>query len=414
MKRSFLLSADPSWLLVAAGTGLIAATYGLVRLAYGLFLPDVRGELGLDVATAGIISGGASVVYCGGAILGFLTAARAPRALIVAAALSAAVGAFGMAAAPGPLAFAIFAIAGSAGAGLASPALVSVLQRHPATRNRPRAQLVVNAGTGPGLVVAGVLALVLLPDWRLAWAIAGVVTVIVACLVLAADRGGNGAAPHASAPPPAVRRVLPPASWYVHHRPVLAAALLMGFASAAVWTYGRTLLVESGVGEAVSVAAWLALGAGGTAVIATARWGERRDPRVLWMVTVCAIVAASVLLAAVPSSAPLALLGCAAFGWGYTAASGALIAWTAAIDPPRAPAGTALLFITLILGQAAGAGALGALIPIAGYPIAFLAAAAAAAAAAFVALRSPAASGTTPATAAPTAAGASGADGVRG
>lgn len=363
-----------------AGTGLIAATYGLIRLAYGLFLPDVQADLALDVATAGIISGGASVVYCAGAFLGFLTAARHARTLVVAAALSAAAGASGMAAAPDARSFAVFAVASSAGAGLASPALVAVLQRNPGTRGRPRAQTVVNAGTGPGLVVAGLLALALLPNWRVGWVVAAVVTVVMAAVVLAADHDDEAAAAPA-------RRSLPPISWFAAHWPVLVAALLLGCGSAAVWNYGRTFLVESGAGHGLSVTAWVALGAGGTAAILTARWTGRLGPRAAWVVTVGAVTTSSASLVAAPSSAPLVLAACAVFGWGYTAATGALIAWTAEIDPPRAPAGTALLFITLILGQALGAGAVGTLIPAAGYPVAFLGAAAVAAVAAAPAVR---------------------------
>ena len=379
MKRSFSFGQQATPLLIGAGTGLIAATYGLIRLAYGLFLPDVQTDLALGVATAGIISGGASVVYCAGALLGFLTAARHARALIVAAALTAAAGAAGMAAASDATSFAVFAVASSAGAGLASPALVAVLQRNPGTRGRPRAQTVVNAGTGPGLVVAGLLALALLPDWRVGWVVAAVVTVVMAAVVLAADRDDASATP--------ARGSLPPRSWFTAHWTVLVAALLLGGGSAAVWNYGRTFLVQSGAGHALSVTAWIALGAGGTAVILTARWTERLGPRAAWVVTVGAVAASSALLVAAPRSAPLVLAACAAFGWGYTAATGALIAWTAEIDPPRAPAGTALLFITLILGQALGAGVVGALIPAAGYPVAFLGAAAVAAVAAVPAVR---------------------------
>lgn len=366
--------------LVTAGTALVAATYGLVRLAYGLLLPDVQADLGLGVAAAGAISGGASVVYCLGAVLGFLGAARRARALVTASALSAALGALGMATAPDAGTFAVFAVLSSGGAGLASPALVAVLQRNPSTGQRPAAQAVVNAGTGPGLVVAGMLALALLPNWRLPWVVAAVVTAAAAGLVLVADQDDRVA-------PPA-RRPLPPASWFAAHWRLLAAALLMGCGSAAVWTYGRSLLVEAGAGETVSVTAWIALGGGGVAVVLTALQMERRRPHEAWVLTTCTLAATSAALAAAPGSALLALAACAAFGWGYTAATGALIAWTAEIDPERAPAGTALLFITLILGQAVGAGVLGSLVPTAGYAPAFLAAALCCAAAAVPALRS--------------------------
>ncbi|WP_108250320.1 MFS transporter [Planctomonas deserti] len=386
MKRPFSLRPVSPLPLVAAGTGLIAATYGLVRLAYGLVLPEVERDLALGVAMAGVVSAGASVVYCAGALLGFLLAARHPRALVLAAALSAATGAGGMALAPTAVAFAVFAIAGSAGAGLASPALVAVLQRNPSTRRSPRAQAIVNAGTGPGLVVAGVLALVLLPDWRLGWGIAAAVTIAAAGAVLLTDRADAGDAGDARAGDARPRRPLPPASWYAAHRGVLAAALLMGVGSAAVWTYGRTVLVASGAPAPVSVAAWVALGVGGSAVIATAKGLERLGPRAAWGLTAGVIAVSSAALAVGAGSAALALAACAAFGWGYTAGSGALIAWTTQLDGPRAPAGTALLFVTLILGQALGAAAFGALIPAVGETAAFLVAAVASALAATPAL----------------------------
>jgi predicted MFS family arabinose efflux permease len=355
--------------LVAAGAALIAATYGLVRMAYGLFLPDVQADLGLDVAAAGIVSAGASVVYCVGAVIGFLTAARHARALVVAAAVAASVGALGMAVAPVSLVFAVFAIASSAGAGLASPALVAVLQRDPGTARSPRVQAIVNGGTGPGVVIAGTLALLLAPDWRLAWVIAAVVTVLAAAGVLMAGRGGVDAA----AP-----RALPPSSWFVAHRRVLLAALLFGAGSAAVWTYGRTMLVEAGTGSGASMAAWIALGVGGTLVIVTARWMERLEPPGAWIVTATVVAIAT---AGVLAGGAWALVTFAAFGWGYTAGSGVLIAWTARIDALRAAAGTALLFVTLILGQALGAALVGGVTSAAGYPAAFGLAAAVSAAA---------------------------------
>ncbi|MFL2001564.1 MFS transporter [Microbacterium sp. A1-JK] len=350
--------------LVAAGAGLIAATYGLVRMAYGLFLPDVQADLGLDVAAAGVVSAGASVVYCVGAVVGFLSAARHARALVIAAAVAASIGALGMAVAPVSLVFAVFAIASSAGAGLASPALVAVLQRDPATSRSPRGQAIVNAGTGPGVVLAGALALLLAPDWRLAWVVAAVVTALAAVGVLGAARGGADAA----VPP-----TFPALPWFVAHRRVLLAALLFGAGSAAVWTYGRTMLVASGTSSGASMAAWISLGVGGTLVIVTARWMERLEPPVAWIVTAIVVAFAT---AAVLAGGGWALVAFAAFGWGYTAGSGVLIAWTAQIDAPRAPAGTALLFVTLILGQALGAAVVGGVIPAAGYPVAFVLAAA--------------------------------------
>ncbi|RWZ59175.1 MFS transporter [Labedella populi] len=368
MKRAFSFESTSSLVLVTAGTGLIAATYGLIRLAFGLFLPDVRRELGLALDTAGVISGGASVVYCVGAIAGFILASRHARIIATAATIAGAAGALGMAVAPNVTLFAVFAIGSSAGAGLASPALVTLVGRNLPERSVPRFQTVVNAGTGPGLALAGLLALLLLPDWRAAWFLSAVFTVIVGVLVLLADRG--------PAPDASPARALPPLSWYVDHTRVIVAALLMGFGSAAVWTYARTVLVDAGSGETLSITAWVALGLGGSTVILSSRFTDRAEPRHLWAVT-AGLIAITSAIVGVGSERPAVILGAAViFGWAYTAGSGALIGWTMRIDSERAAAGTALLFVVLILGQAIGAVAAGLLVVVAGYPLAFLAAAA--------------------------------------
>ncbi|PYY64066.1 MFS transporter [Curtobacterium sp. MCPF17_003] len=359
MKRSFSLRHR---LLLVSGLGLIAATYGLVRLAYGLFLPDVQRDLGLRSDAAGWVSSGASALYCVGAVAGFLLAARMPRVLVAVATLVAGAGAIAMATAGGSLAFGISAVLASAGAGLASPALVRIVAAQVPQGLQGRAQAIVNAGTGPGLVGAGVLALVLLPDWRTAWAVSGVFALAVGALLLVVSRGGAAAS----------RSPLPGAPWFVAHRGVLVLALLFGAGSAVVWTYGRSALVEAGASVVVSVSAWIALGIGGAAVVVTARWTNALRARTLWALTAGSVAVAVVVLGAAPQSTVATLLACAVFGWGYTAATGALIAWTTEIDNERSSAGTSMLFVALVLGQAVGAAAAGALVGAIGFVATFV------------------------------------------
>jgi predicted MFS family arabinose efflux permease len=344
-----------------SGLGLIAATYGLVRLAYGLFLPDVQRDLGLRSDAAGWVSSGASALYCVGAVAGFLLAARMPRVLVAVATLVAGVGAIAMATAGGSLAFGVSAVLASAGAGLASPALVRIVAEQVPSALLGRAQAIVNAGTGPGLVGAGVLALVLLPDWRTAWAVSGVFALAVGALLLVVSRGGAAAS----------RAPLPGAPWFAAHRGVLVLALLFGAGSAVVWTYGRSALVEAGASVVVSVSAWIALGIGGAAVVVSARWTNGLRARTLWAVTAGSVAVAVVVLGALPQATVAALLACAVFGWGYTAATGALIAWTTEIDAERSSAGTSMLFVALVLGQAVGAAAAGALVGAIGFVATF-------------------------------------------
>lgn len=375
MKRSFSL---PPPVLLASGLGLVAATYGLVRLAFGLFLPDVQRDLGFDADVGGAVSSGASVLYCVGAVAGFVLAGRAARWLVVGAALTAGVGAITMAASPTTLVFGASAVVASTGAGLASPAMVQLVAGRVEGTARDRAQAVVNSGTGPGLVAAGVLALVLLPDWRAAWAASGAVTLLVGGVVfLAAGRRSPSAdATSVTVPHPAFRSALPGWSWFGAQVVPVVVALLFGAGSAVVWTYGRSALVDAGVPSALTVVAWIALGAGGASVAVTARWTSGLPAARLWVLTTTVAAVAVCTLGLLPHVVAAALVAGALFGWGYTAATGALITWTTEIDQAHAAAGTALLFVVLVAGQALGAAAAGALVGPAGTATTFTAAAA--------------------------------------
>ncbi|WIA96221.1 MFS transporter [Curtobacterium sp. MCBA15_004] len=377
MKRSFLFSDR---VLIGSGLGLIAATYGLVRLAYGLFLPDVQRDLGFGADVAGAVSAGGSVLYCVGAVAGSVLAGRAARALAAVAALIAGVGALVMAASTSTLVFGTAAVVASAGAGIASPALVRLVGDRVEHAALPRAQAVVNSGTGPGLVAAGVLALVLLPDWRTAWTTAGILTLVVGGVLVSAagsarDTAGRG---------PSTGPAGPDRWWLVAHALPMAVALAFGAGSAVVWTYGRTALVEAGVGSALSVGAWVALGAGGALVAVTARWTSPPPARRQWALTAAVAGAAVLVLGLAPAVVPVSLAACAVFGWGYTAATGALIAWTTEVDRTRAPVGTSALFVLLVAGQALGAAVAGTVLGTLGTAGTFVAAAAVVLAAALV------------------------------
>ncbi|MGO2751134.1 MAG: MFS transporter [Pseudoclavibacter sp.] len=374
MKRSFSLQSDRPLLLITAGTALIAATYGLVRLTYGLFLPDVQAELALSASTAGLISSGASAAYCIAAIAGFLFAARAPHLFAGLATVTAAGGAIGMSLAGTGALFATAAILASSGAGFASPALVELLQRTLPAAHVGRMQSVVNAGTGPGLVAAGVLALTLLPDWRLSWALAAATAAAAGALVLVSSARRRPADQNPDAA--SITGSLPPAGWFRQHLRVITSALLLGAGSAAVWTFGRTALVEAGASQEVSALAWVALGVGGAAVIVTAGSLQKLSPRRAWLLTCLPVAGATVLLGFFAGAWPIAFAACIGFGWGYTAGTGVLIAWTTRLDAARAPAGTALLFVVLVLGQAIGSATVGGVIEQLGTPLSFTASAA--------------------------------------
>lgn len=381
MKRPLSFEKNSGTALVAAGTCLIAATYGLVRLAYGLFLPDISVSLGLDQVVAGRISSGASLAYCAGAVCG-LVRSQHPRALVVGALVTASVGSAAMALAPDVRLFAPATVLASAGAGLASPGLVGLVQRNVAHDRAARAQAVVNSGTGPGLVAAGAMALVLLPDWRLGLALSAAGTLVAGAAVLLLDHPVQEATERSAPSRPA-----PSLDWWRALLLPAVAALLLGSASAVVWTYGRSQLVAAGAGVTASTAAWMAIGVGGTLTVLTASALARLGPPRAWLVTSLAVTTATACLGLVPGQLVAGVAAGAVFGWGFVAASSALIAWASHVDPERSAAGTAALFVTLVLGQGLGSAVAGAIADRQGLPAAFLAAAVVALAAAACGLR---------------------------
>lgn len=163
--------------------------------------------------------------------------------------------------------------------------------------------------------------------------------------------------------------------------PATAAALL-GAASAVVWTYGRTLLVLQGASDPASTIAWITLGFGGTITVLTSRPLSAMHPARAWLVTSVSMAAAIAVLGLASENLYVAMVACATFGWGFVAASSALISWAAHLVPQKTGEGTSLLFITLVLGQAAGSSVAGHVAEQHGFTTAFLLATALALAAA--------------------------------
>ncbi|SDO75879.1 Predicted arabinose efflux permease, MFS family [Klenkia soli] len=328
--------------LVLAGTALIACTYGLVRYAYGLAAPDAQRDLGLSTGAVGAVSGATSVAYCVAAGLAFVACERWPRTVVAGAGTVAAVGALGVWTAGSAAVFSVAVVLGSAGAGAASPGLVVLVRRAVPGPGQDGAQALVNAGTGPGLVAAALLALLLGDRWQTAWWVAATATaaVTVAVLVLAPHGAGTRGT---AVPVDAGRRWLAP----------LSAAFLLGAGSAAVWTHGRTVLQAAGLAEATAVWVWLALGVGATgAAVVAPRWlraGLRRA-----RAAALGLTAAGVVGLAVPPVGPVPFLAAAAFGLGFTVGTTVLIAWAGQVSCTPGPAVSAF-FVALLLGQAVGA-----------------------------------------------------------
>ncbi|MDD7917015.1 YbfB/YjiJ family MFS transporter [Actinomycetospora callitridis] len=360
--------------LALSGLLLIAVCYGLARFAYGLFVPVFRTEFALDAATVGAIASSSYVGYCVAIVAATAAAARwGARAVAVAAGLCAATGTGLIALAPTTAVLTVGVVVAGSSTGLASPPLAQAIAHRVPSERADRVQTVVNAGTGLGVLVSGPVALLLADTWRWAWAAFSLaalgVTVAVAVTVprAVATRPAGGATPPAR--PRAWRRRLGTAR-------MLAAALVFGAGSSAVWTFGRDVVSSAGASEVVSTGSWIVLGAAGLlgalAGDVVARLGLARA----WSAAMLLVAAATLALGLAASTAVAVFAGAAVFGGVYIALSGMLLLWGTRVFPDRPVLGVGAAFLLIALGQALGAPLLGLLADHLTLAGAFLAAAA--------------------------------------
>ncbi|MEU5842001.1 MFS transporter [Rhodococcus sp. NPDC047139] len=340
--------------LVIGGTALIAAAYGLARFGYGLFLPHFTESFALGPTVAGAVQAGSFLSYCIAAVLASRISDR-PRLVVAFAGATAALGSLGVAASPHPLVFATSVIIAGAGAGFATPGLVTLIERNIVRTRQENAQTIVNSGTGVGLVVAGGLVFATAGQWRAGWAAIAVLTAVATSITLRADRASHRRRTRDHKVPVRLGELSPLA------RPLVAAALA-GASSAAVWTFGRSVMTDATDGETYSVLAWMTLGAFGVLGAAAGRIVQTWNLRVAWALTTATMSAATALLGLMPGSPVPTYISVALFGASYIAMSGVLIVWAVRSLPDRAAEGTVALFIALAVGQTAGSLAFGALL----------------------------------------------------
>jgi predicted MFS family arabinose efflux permease len=215
-----------------------------------------------------------------------------------------------------------------------------------------RAQTVVNGGTGIGVVLSAPIALLLLGQWRAAWAVyavlAAAVTIWVARSVPSTSR-------------PRVDNSNE-SSWRPGTLVLLVASLLTGIGSVSVWTFGRDLITTVGDADATrSSLMWIVIGAAGIAGALAGDAVQRIGLQWAWAAATVTMAAATLLLAAAPAHLVAIIVAATLFGAAYIALTGLLLLWSTRLYPDRTSFGVGVAFFTLAAGQALGAPAAGAL-----------------------------------------------------
>ncbi|QYN32214.1 YbfB/YjiJ family MFS transporter [Pseudonocardia sp. DSM 110487] len=358
--------------LAAAGLAVIAVCYGLARFAYGLFVPAFTVEFGLGAAAAGAIASSSYAGYCVAVVAATLATVRwGPRAVATAAGLAAVLGTGLIALAPGVPVLAVGVVIAGSSTGLASPPLADAVARWVRADRADRVQTVVNAGTGVGVAVSGPIALLLFGSWRLAWATYCGIAVLVTAWTVATIPGGR------------TRRQSEDAARGPWWRPgtgrLLLAAAALGAGSAAVWVFGRDLVVTAGVSAAASTLMWIALGVAGVAGAFTGDLVARTGLGRAWVAGMLLLAAATAAFALAPGVLPVVFVAAALFGAVYIGLTAVLLVWGTRTYPDAPALGVGAAFLLIAVGQTLAAPALGLLSDLTTAPVAFGAAAIAAA-----------------------------------
>lgn len=323
---------------------LIAGTYGMARFGVGLLHPQMAAARpGLEGAlqpagTAQFAS------YCVAVLIGGRLARTRAGSVAAGAGLCAGIGCAGLLVAQTTTTFTIAAFIAGSGAGLASPALVPLLDRAVPARWAAPVQSAVNSGTAIGLLISGALVLIT-TGVTTPWAL------IATLCVTAGWAVWYFSLPHTPAKIPDST----PADWRPMILPTLLAAAA-GVVSAFVWTYGPSVIVQDGLITPGRIGwLWLSVGLGGLLGVFTSQLVDLTSPLVAFLLSSVGIALATAGVA-LTTQPWVAIASLALFGASYMTLSGVLILWGRVLRPDNGGQATAWLFLALAVGQAVGAG----------------------------------------------------------
>ncbi|WP_370331045.1 YbfB/YjiJ family MFS transporter [Mycolicibacterium hippocampi] len=357
MQRSF-------YSLVASGAALIACCYGFARFAYGLFTPVLTDEFGLSSTIVGSIAAGSYVGYCAAIIASAtLTRRLGPKLVAIGAGIVATLGMTMVALAPSAWVLAVGVLVAGSSTGIASPPLAAAIAHRISGAAGDRAQTIVNAGTGVGVLVSGPIAFALFDQWRLAWGVYAVIAAVATIWV--ASTVGNTS--DSAVEPVQVQR------WRTGSFGLLVASLLTGLGSIAAWSFGRDQISTGGsAGVGVASIAWMALGAAGIAGAFGGDLARQIGLSRAWVGTTLAMSAATIGLAIAPWNVVALMVSVSIFGAAYIGLTGLLLVWSTRVYPDSPSLGVGLSFFTIALGQALGAPTAGVLIDALGATTTFI------------------------------------------
>ena len=357
--------------LSLAGFVATAVTFGPARNGYGLFLPYFREEFGLSTALLGLIASGLYLGYllalCA---VGLLVSRVGPLPFIAAGLVSAALGMTLVAFAPNASLLAVGVILAGSGAGWSWAPYNDAAAHLVAQHRRGRVLSVISTGTTFGILVAGLSALLVGSDWRVAWlAFTGVaVAALVPNVLVLRGLTNRTDTDDVRGSDLAWRDLLRAES-----APLFVVAASFGVVSAFYFSFAVDLIVSTGISRTLGgPVLYVLIGAAGISGLftgyAVARFGAKR---VLLATLTCLGIAAS-LLSVAPSSWVAIGVSASLFGAGVMVMSALLSIWSSSVFAARPSVGFSATLVVFGIGLTLGPVALSALVDPFSLEVAFL------------------------------------------
>lgn len=359
--------------LSLAGFAATAVTFGPARNGYGLFLPYFREEFGLSTLLLGLIASGLYLGYllalCA---VGLLASRVGPLPFITAGLVSAALGMALVAFAPNAPLLAVGVVLAGSSAGWSWAPYNDAVAHLVAQHRQGRVLSVISTGTTFGILAAGLSALLVGADWRVAWlAFAGAAVVALAPnvrvlrgLTSRADNAADSAQGSSLTWRDLVRS---------ESVPLFVVAASFGVVSAFYFSFAVDLIVSTGVSRTFSgPALYTLIGVAGASGLFTGdAVGHFGIKRVLLLTLLC-LGAAAFVLGLAPSSWAAIGVSAALFGVGVMVMSALLSIWSSSVFAAQPSVGFSATLVVFGVGLTLGPVTLGALANPLGLDVVFL------------------------------------------
>ncbi|GGN98239.1 MFS transporter [Saccharibacillus kuerlensis] len=344
------------------GMAMVAVCYAFARFAFALFLPEIAREFNLNSAETGRIQSLSYLAYTLALLASSFTLRTiGQRYTILLTGICAITGLTIIALSSG-----IYSLAGGlflAGlsTGWVSPVLGQLVVRLTVVDRQNGANAWINSGSGVGIVLSGLTAVILGTSWRSAYGLFAAAGCLVLIWMFYRLRGTSNDFPQGNH------------LWKEARKSgrLLPASLLAGLGCSVYWTYLIShLQSEQQLSASQASLYWIAVGGagivGGMASQIAGLLGIRRA----YAIAVLSLSASVALIAmSVPS---VSLISSLLFGTGYVFITGLFILWGTGIQGSSPSAQISLSFFALGVGQFAGSWLAGTWIENLGYNPAFL------------------------------------------